>query len=168
MTQIKRINTDMKNIIETNRLILREFEPQDFADLEEILCDKEVMYAYEHAFSKEEVLNWVLGNEMRYDVDGFGLWAVILKETNEFVGQCGLTIQDINGEKYLEVGYLFKKKHWHKGFATEAAIACKNYAFKTLNAEKVYSIIRTNNIASQRVAERNGMKIEKEIIPRSV
>lgn len=85
----------------------------DFAELCEILQDKEVMYAYEHAFSNEEVQDWLNRNLKRYSDNGFGLWAVIKKDTNEFIGQCGLTIQEIDNEKYLEIGYLLKKKYWH-------------------------------------------------------
>ena len=130
----------------------------DYHDLCAILQDKYVMYAYEHSFSDDEVKNWYEKNRNRYHEHGFGLWAVIHKETNDFLGQCGLTIQDIHGEKYLEIGYLFKKNHWHKGYAVEAASGCKKYAFEILKADKVYSIIRENNIASQNVAKRIGMK----------
>lgn len=77
-----------------------------------------------------------------YDKYGFGLWAVILKETNEFIGQCGLTIQPWKDSEVLEIGYLFERKYWHNGYATEAAIACKRYAFETLGASEVCSIIR--------------------------
>lgn len=89
--------------------------------------------------------------------DGFGLYAVILKENGEMIGQCGLTFQDFNGNQVLEVGYLFQKAYWHRGYATEAARACKEYAFTVLDADEVYSIIRDTNIPSQKVAERNGM-----------
>ena len=105
---------------------MREFRDDDYNDLCEILQDKDVMYAYEHPFSEEEVKSWynrlTVGHYEKY---GFGLWAVIDKNTNEFLGQCGLTIQNIDGKEYLEIGYLFKKKHWHKGYATEAALGCK-------------------------------------------
>jgi len=148
-------------IIETDRLYLREFTENDYGDLCEILQDQDVMYAYEHPFSEEEVKNWynklIVGHYEKY---GFGLWAVIHKETNDFLGQCGLTIQAFNEEEYVEIGYLFKKKHWHKGYATEAAIACRDYAFDKLNAKEVFSIIRDNNILSQNVAKRNGMTIK--------
>ena len=73
------------------------------------------------------------------------------------IGQCGLTLQLWKGEEVLEIGYLFQRRHWHKGYATEAARACKQYAFETLNAEEVCSIIRDTNTASQRVAIRSGM-----------
>jgi RimJ/RimL family protein N-acetyltransferase len=150
--------------IETGRLILRELLENDYPDLCKILQNKDVMYAYEHAFSDEEVKTWFNTQIERYNKDGCGLWGVIHKENNEFLGQCGLTIQNINNKEYLEIGYLFKKEHWHKGYATEVAFACKKYAFEILHAEKVYSIIRENNIASLNVAKRIGMEKVDEVM----
>lgn len=144
-------------VLETSRLVLREMTQADFPSLCEILQDKDVMYAYEGAFSDEEVQGWLDKQSERYKEYGFGLWAVVLKETGRMIGQCGLTMQDYDGSKVLEVGYLFQKKHWHCGYASEAAIACKEYAFDRLNAKEVYSIIRDTNIPSQNVAKRNGM-----------
>lgn len=142
---------------ETERLRLRQMESADYGDLCKILKDEEVMYAYEGAFSDEEVRSWLDKQFVRYKEDGFGLFAVILKETGEMIGQCGLTLQDIPGRQVLEIGYLFQKRYWHQGYATEAAKACKEYAFTVLKADEVFSIIRDSNIASQNVAKRNGM-----------
>lgn len=144
-------------ILQTKRLYLREMNQGDFAALCEILQDKTVMYAYEHAFDDAEVQEWLDKQLQRYKTDGFGLWAVILKKNEKMIGQCGLTMQDCNGKQVVEVGYLFQKAYWHKGYATEAAVACKQYAFDTLNADEVFSIIRENNAASIAVARRNGM-----------
>lgn len=136
----------------------------DLSALSKILQDPEVMYAYEHAFDDVEVQDWLNRQLARYKEDGFGLWAVILKSTDEMIGQCGLTMQKYNNIQVLEVGYLFQKEFWHKGFASEAAIACKEYAFENLNADEVYSIIRDTNIASQNVAGRNGMTLKDRFI----
>lgn len=154
-------NTKRGRIItETERLIIREMVQSDFDALCKILCDEEVMRAaYESAFSVEEVQNWMSRHFKRYEEYGFGLWVVVLKETNEMIGQCGLTIQSWREKEILEIGYLFQKAYWHKGYATEAAIACKEYAFSVLNASSVYSMIRDTHIASQNVAVRNGMKV---------
>ena len=146
-----------KIFAETERLRLRQMEPADYGDLCKILKDEEVMYEYEGAFSDEEVRSWLDKQFVRYKEDGFGLFAVILKETGEMIGQCGLTLQDIPGRQVLEIGYLFQKRYWHQGYATEAAKACKEYAFTVLKADEVFSIIRDSNIASQNVAKRNGM-----------
>lgn len=155
---------DMKVILETERLILREMTTEDYKDLCDILQDKEVMYAYEHAFSDEEVHGWLSNQLKRYEQYGYGLWAIIDKSTSEFIGQAGLTMQNVEGVQELEIGYLLKKKRWHKGYATEAAAACKEYAFDVLHQNRVTSIIRDSNLSSQRVAQRIGMKIEKSFI----
>ncbi|MGG1550303.1 GNAT family N-acetyltransferase [Paenibacillus ferrarius] len=147
-------------MIETKRLIIREMVQSDYDALCGILCDEEVMRAaYESAFNLEEAQNWLNRHLKRYEEYGFGLWAVVLKETNEMIGQCGLTMQGWREKEILEIGFLFQKAYWHKGYATEAAIACKEYAFSVLNANRVYSIIRDTNIAAQKVATRNGMNI---------
>lgn len=146
-------------ILETDRLYLREMKQLDFNSLCDFLQDPQVMYAYEHAFSNDEVQSWLDNQIRRYKEYGFGLWAIIKKDTGEFIGDCGLTYQDFNGKNILEIGYHLQKKFWHQGFATEVAIACKEYAFNKLNANEVFSIIRDNNIPSQRVAIRNGMTI---------
>lgn len=146
-------------ILETKRLYLRKMNQGDYDALCRILQDAEVMYAYEHAFSDEEVQDWLERQIRRYETYGFGLWAVILKANEEMIGQCGLTIQDAGGREVLEAGYLFQKAYRHKGYATEAAIACRDYAFEELHTEEVYSIIRDNNIPSQNVAIRNGMAV---------
>lgn len=146
-------------ILETERMYMRELNQGDFDSLSKILQDDDTMYAYEGAFSDMEVREWLDRQIARYRKWDFGLWAVILKETDEFIGQCGLTMQPWKGTEVLEIGYLFNKLYWHKGYATEAAKACKKYAFNVLKARKVYSIIRDTNIASQKVAERNGMTI---------
>ena len=149
----------MKTILETPRLLLREMTTSDLPAICRVLQDEKTMYAYEHAFSDEEAQAWLNNQLRRYREDGFGLWAVVLKESGEIIGQCGITLQDVNGEWVPEVGYLFERAYWHQGFATEAAIARKEYAFSVLGVDTVYSIIRDNNFASQRVAQRNGMNV---------
>ena len=144
-------------IIETERLYLREMNAGDFEALCRILRDEETMYAYEGAFSDEEAREWLDRQLARYQKWGFGLWAVVLKETGGMIGQCGLTMQPWKGAEVLEIGYLFERRYWHHGYATEAARACKQYAFETLKADEVCSIIRDTNIPSQRVALRSGM-----------
>lgn len=145
-------------ILETERLYLRELEQSDFFALCRILQDEQTMYAYEGAFTDAEVQDWLDRQLARYEKYGFGLWAVILKETEELIGQCGLTMQPWKDGEVLEIGYLFRWDCWHKGYATEAAIGCKEYAFETLKAKEVCSIIRDTNTASQNVALRNGME----------
>ncbi len=146
-------------IFQTERMYLREMSQTDFDSLCKILQDKDTMYAYEGAFNDNEVQEWLDRQISRYQKWNFGLWAVILKENDEMIGQCGLTMQPWKETEVLEIGYLFNRLYWHKGYAIETARACKKYAFETLKANKVCSIIRDTNIASQNVAIRNGMTI---------
>lgn len=106
-------------ILETGRLVLREMEQADFDDLAQMLQDPEVMYAYEHDFSDADVQEWLDRQRMRYAKYGFGLWAMILKETGEMIGQAGLTMQPYRGTEVLEIGYLLKKRFWHNGYAAK-------------------------------------------------
>ena len=151
-------------VLETERLILREMTQADFSNLCIILQDDDVMYAYEGALNNDEVQRWLDNQIKRYKERGFGLWAVVLKETDKLIGQRGLTMQDYNDNTVMEVGYLFQKEYWHQGYASEAAIACKQYAFNKLNVMEVYSIIRDTNILSQNVATRNGMTCKDSFI----
>lgn len=146
-------------IFQTERMYLREMNQTDFDSLCKILQDKDTMYAYEGAFNDNEVQEWLDRQISRYQKWNFGLWAVILKENDEMIGQCGLTMQPWKETEVLEIGYLFNRLYWHKGYAIETARACKKYAFETLKANEVCSIIRDTNIASQNVAIRNGMTI---------
>ena len=143
--------------IETARLLLREMTPDDLPALEAIMRDEQTMYAYNGAFTTPDIEAWLNKQRENYRKWGFGLWAVVLKATGEMIGQCGLTMQDYNGTQVLEVGYLFQRAYWHQGYASEAAIACKRYAFDELKAQEVYSLIKDDNQASMNVALRNGM-----------
>lgn len=148
----------------TERLILREMTHDDIPALKAILQDPITMKAYEHAFSDAEVEMWLENQLYRYREYGFGLWAVVEKSTGEMIGQCGLTMQPVEEREVLEIGYLFRRDKWHCGYATEAAVACKQYAFDVVGASEVFSIIRDTNHASQAVARRNGMEVRGEFI----
>ncbi|MGN1165151.1 MAG: GNAT family N-acetyltransferase [Lachnospiraceae bacterium] len=147
-------------ILETERLYLREMNQNDFVALSKILQDEDTMYAYNGAFNDEETWAWLDKQISRYKKYGFGLWAVVLKETDEMIGQCGLTMQPWKEKEVLEIGYLLRRDCWHKGYATEAAKACKKYAFEKLDACEVCSIIRDINTPSKKVALRNGMTVK--------
>lgn len=143
--------------VETRRLFMREINGADFEALCKILQDDDAMFAYEGGFSDEEVQSWINRQVARYEKYGFGLWAAVEKASGEVIGQCGLSMQEFNGSDVLEVGYLFQRAYWHKGYATEAARACIEYAFDVLNEDKISCIIRDINLPSVRVAERLGM-----------
>ena len=98
----------------------------------------------------------------RYENDLGGMNVLIEKSTRNFIGQCGLLVQEVDGESRLEVGYSMLPKYWGKGFASEAAIKCKEFAFGTNFSESIISMIHPENIASKKVAIRNGMTLSKE------
>ena len=138
----------MKKILETERTILRELSYADYEDLAEILRCPRTMYAYEHGFSHAEVRAWLERQLERYAADGFGLWAVVDRLSGAFLGQCGLSIQEVDGVGELEVGYLFNRRFWHRGYATEAALACRDYAVRVLGRDRVVCTVRDTNLAS--------------------
>jgi len=150
-------------ILETERLSLREITADDFDDLLEIWADPEAMRLFPRTLDQQAMCEWIERNQKRYEQYGHGLWAVILKSKQKFVGDCGLVIQEVDGIEELEAGYHFNRKYWGQGFATEAARACMDYAFNRLGRRRVISMIRPENLSSRRVAERNGLKIEKEV-----
>lgn len=152
----------MNRIIETNRLYLKELTREDNADLACILCDKESMAYYPRPFNCKEVNNWIDWNVQSYRTNGYGLWAVILTDGDVFLGDCGVTIQEIAGENLPELGYHIKKDHWNNGYATEAAKACIRYGFEVLKFQNLYSYTQKNNHSSMRVAEKCGMHYVKD------
>ncbi len=93
----------------------------------------------------------------RYAENGSGLHMVERRETGEPVGQVGFLVQDLDGAPELEIGYHLLPAHWHQGYATEAARACRDHAFRLDLAPSLISLIDVGNTASQRVAQRNGM-----------
>lgn len=151
-------------ILETDRLQLREMTLADMGALASMLQDEKVMYAYNGAFDEAETLAWMQKQLLRYREHGFGLWGMFLKDTGEMIGQCGITMQEYKGTQVPEIGYLLAHKYWHKGYATEAATACREYGFHTLHFHALYSIIRDTNIASRNVALRNGMDLIDTIV----
>ena len=146
-------------IAETGRLLLRELVDDDLPGLCRVLQDSDVTYAYERVFSDREIGSWLKRQIQCYAQEGFGMWAVVLKETGKMIGHAGISMQVYGDEELPEIGYMFEKEFWHRGFATEAAIACRDYAFAVLGMDTVYSVIRADNVPSRAVARRNGMRI---------
>jgi RimJ/RimL family protein N-acetyltransferase len=112
-------------------------------------------------FSEKKVEEWIQWNIENYKKYKHGLWAVILKEGDVFIGDCGITMQNIGGETVPEIGFHIIKEYCNKGFATEAALACKKYAFEILHYPKVFSYCTVRNIPSQKVAIKIGMHVYK-------
>ena len=151
-----------KIVLETERLILREYVQEDFDALKAIISDAETMKFYPKPYDDKGVQRWLDWNFDNYANLGFGLWAIELKSTGEFIGDCGITMQIINKKIVSEIGYHINKNHWNRGYATEAARACKKWAFENTSFRRLYSYMNAENTASARVAEHNGMLFVEE------
>lgn len=152
----------MKIILETERLLLREYTADDFDALHKILSDPETMRHYPAPYDEAGTRHWIDWSLENYAKYGFGLWAVVLKETGEFIGDCGLTIQNIDGEQLPEIGYHISKRYWRQGYAKEAARAVRDWAFRNTQYNALYSYMKYTNTASYATALANGMKKVKE------
>ncbi len=150
-------------VLETKRLTLREMTLNDVDNLLEVFSDPEAMQFYPQPFDRQMTQTWIERNVQRYAQHGFGLWALILKQTGKLIGDCGLVVQEVDGVEEIEIGYHIRRDLWGKGLATEAAQACRDFGFSQLGCDKLISLINPANIASRRVAEKNGMQLIKEI-----
>ena len=152
----------MKMILETERLFLREMTMDDFDALYAVLSDSSIMQHYPYSFDEERVRSWIERNMKRYTDDGFGLWAVCLKDTGEMIGDCGLTLQNIDGTMLPEIGYHIRRDQQRKGYAKEAATAVRDWAFQNTEYPALYSYCKYTNVGSFKTAESIGMHFEKE------
>ncbi len=150
---------------ETTRLRFRKLTQSDLTALLEFFNDSE---ATRFLFTDKEpepyAKDWLARQIRRYNSAGNGLMAIELKDTSELIGQCGLLLQFVDGIPKIEIGYHFIPRFWGKGFATEAAIACRDFAFENEMAETLISLIHPDNVRSQAVATRNGMTEWKRTI----
>jgi RimJ/RimL family protein N-acetyltransferase len=149
-------------LIETNRLILREFQHTDLKELAPILADPKVMrFSQTGVNSVEQVQEKIQGFITCYKEFGFGKWAVVLKENNQLLGYCGIAIEQIDDKDEKELGYRIDSRYWGQGLATEAASATIGYGFEQLNLPYVLGIVERVNLASVKVLEKVGMRYEK-------
>ena len=157
----------MKIILETDRLVLREMTMDDFSSLKRVISDKETMKYYPYPYDDNGVKRWIEWCIDCYSKYGFGLWAVVLKETGEMIGDCGVSMQLIDGKLKPEIGYHIRKDHQRKGLASEASKAVKDYFFLMFDFNEVYSYMNKDNIASIKTALANGMKYVGEFIDKN-
>ena len=141
--------------IRTPRLLLREMTEDDYPALHAILSDPETMKYYPQPYDEAGTRRWIAWCRDSYAKHGFGLWAVTLD--GEFIGDCGISMQPINGQWLPEIGYHIRKDHWRKGYASEAAAACIRVAFEQFGFPAVYSYMNAYNEPSRRTAMKNGM-----------
>ena len=154
----------LMHILETERLLLRELAPEDVEALTAVLSDPETMRYYPAALDRPGVTAWIERNRQRYADDGHGLWAMVLKSTGELIGDCGLARQVVGEVDEIEIGYHVRRDLWGQGLAPEAAASCRDYGFENLRAGQLISLIRPENRPSQRVAEKIGMSLWKEVV----
>jgi RimJ/RimL family protein N-acetyltransferase len=146
----------------TPRLAFREMTHDDLDDMAGLLGDPEVMRYYPRPKSRDEALAWIAWNQRLYREYGVGLWLVTLRDSGEFVGDCGLTPQQVDGAAEIEVGYHVRAALQGRGLATEAAAACRDHARDVLGVDRLIAIIDPRNRPSQRVAEKLGLVVERD------
>lgn len=150
-------------ILETERLLLRRLLPEDLDDLFALYRDPEIRrYFPEGTLTYEETqeeLEWFLDGHPEHPE--LGLWATIYKETNQFIGRCGLLPWTIDDQYEVEVAYMIAKAYWRQGLATEAARAIRDYGFEQLHLSRLICLIDPENQASIKVAQNMGMTLEK-------
>jgi len=157
----------MKIILETKRLILREMEDGDFDALKKVISDPETMKYYPKPYDDEGVLRWIKWCKGSYEKRGFGLRAVIDKNTNEMIGDCGVSMQCIDDEDKPEIGYHLRKDYHKKGLGKEMTQAVRDYFFTHFDFDEVYSYMNKDNLPSYKTAEANGMIFQHFYITKS-
>jgi RimJ/RimL family protein N-acetyltransferase len=148
--------------IETERLFLREMTEDDFSALYCVLADAEIMRHYPYIFDESRVKGWIARNIERYRVFGFGLWAVCRKDTGEMIGDCGLTMQVIDGQIKPEIGYHIRRDCQRVGYAKEAASAVRDWTFLNTPFNIVYSYMKYTNEPSAKTAMAYGCRFVGE------
>ena len=147
--------------MESNRLYFRKLRADDFSLVSPILQDEQNMYARKHAFSYDEVCDWIADMLHRYHQDGCGYYAAIDKESHELVGLAGLMAEHPTpDETTLTLGCLVRRSLWNQGFGTECARTVLLHAFDHLHAERVISVIHPNDLPSLHVAAKCKMQID--------
>lgn len=146
--------------IETPRLLLRQFTPDDLDDLYRLYSNPDLIRFSGSARTKKETQT-ALSAIIKHYEHGFGMWAVIHKADDKLIGRCGLCFLDNTLE--VELGYLLDKFYWCRGLATEASHASLKYGFELVKLEKIVAIARPENIASRRVMAKVGMQYEKDV-----
>jgi [ribosomal protein S5]-alanine N-acetyltransferase len=151
-------------LLETARLRIRPYSLDDLDDLEQILGEATTMRYYPRPFTRSETREWIKRNIQRHADDGLGLWALVLKDTGEFIGNCGPVPQAVDGRDEIELGWHVNRHHQGRGLATEAAGACRDHCFGALGIARLIALVRPVNVPSRRVAEKVGMAVEKETV----
>lgn len=153
-----------KIILKTDRLYLEELTDDHFPDLYLLLSNEKVHKYFPKTLDKKESEDFFQKVQRRYQEDGVSFWAVMRKEDNQFLGICGINKQLVDNNEEFEIGYRILDKFWGQGYGTEAARGCMEYGKNVLKKRSLVSFIRPINLQSIRVAEKNGLAYEKDII----
>lgn len=151
---------------ETERLKFRLLTQDDFNDWLPLFQEPRVaeFLGMDTSLSpRQHCEEWFKKSLGRYETETGGMNVLVDKVSEKMVGQCGLLIQDIEGEQFMEIGYSILPEYWGKGYASEAAIKCKEFAFKNNFTDAIISMVHVDNIGSETVAKRNGMTLFKHI-----
>lgn len=157
-------NTMSKIILNTQRLRLEKIEKSHLNDLYALVSNPKVQRYFPKTLNRNETKEFYEKIQNRYETDGYCYWAVVREGDNQFIGICGILKQEVDGQVETEIGYRILDMFWGKGYGTEAAEGCIKYAKEKLKKTSVISLIRSVNAPSKRVAEKNGLKFEKESI----
>jgi ribosomal-protein-alanine N-acetyltransferase len=149
-------------VLETRRLIIREMRRSDVDSLHVLFSDPLTMRFWP-AFERSRTEEWVEASLRSYAQYGFGLWALVLKGNEQVIGDCGMLLQEAEGVTETGMGWHVRRELWGQGLATEAAVACRDYGFDRLGRDRLIALIRPENLASRRVAEKTGMTLLKLI-----
>lgn len=152
----------MRKILETDRLVLRQLTLDDLDFTAELLAHPEVMSFWPKTYTREEAESWIHRHQERYARDGYGYWLVVEKATGKPIGQAGLLKQEVDGAIETGIGYIIHRSYWGRGFATEAAGACRDFAFEKLGMDRLIVLVRPENVVSLRVARKIGGLVERE------
>lgn len=152
----------MKKMIETERLYLREMNCSDHEALGKIISDPVNMSFYVKPYDEKGVDHWIEWCMNSYRENGFGLWALCLKENDEMIGDCGISMQNIDGEILPEIGFHIRYDMHNKGYGHEAALAVRDWGFNNKDFPALYSYCTSDNVASYKTAESIGMHYLKE------
>ena len=150
--------------IETDRLMIRSIQEVDLEPLAALWADPEVTYYMGGPRNYEEILRILREDAQLNPQPAFDLWPVIEKETGQVIGHCGILEKDIDGRNQYEIVYVLAKSAWGKGFATEAATSLKDYALNQLGLKRVIALIDPDNVKSEKVATKIGLRYEKDTV----
>lgn len=150
--------------ITTERLLIREYKESDFEELKMLLSDSETMRFWPQPFDDDQVHRWLERSIRNYRDLGYGRWAVFLKANRKFVGDCGFMRYKIIDRFENDLGYIIHHPYWHQGYGYEAAKACLEYGFSQLKFDSVCANMAHDHLASQKVAEKLGMKREAQFM----